>query len=81
MNSKIARDKFISNMKEYGINCSSHYEPLHLSAFGKKFNNLNSNLKITEEVSKRIIRFPIWVGIEEHQDFIIEKTNDILKLI
>lgn len=73
------RDEFILKMRDQGISCTSHYEPLHMSAYGKKYNTENSDLTITEEIYNRIVRLPIWPGLEKHQKFIIEKAKKILK--
>jgi len=73
------RDKFISKMREHGISCASHYEPLHMSSFGKKFHSKDSDLKITENIYNRLVRLPLWPGLEIHQNLIIEKVKEIIK--
>lgn len=56
------RDRFIAHIKEGGVLCFFHYVPLHLSAYiantGSRF-----TLPITEEMWKRLVRIPMWVGV------------------
>tara|TARA_Y100000589_G_scaffold176025_1_gene167002 strand:+ start:3844 stop:4980 length:1137 start_codon:yes stop_codon:yes gene_type:complete len=73
------RDKFILKMRENNIICTSHYEPLHMSSYGKKFNLKDRNLSITEKVYSRLVRFPLWPGLEKNQSFIVEKAKEIIK--
>ena len=73
------RDNFISKMMEQGISCASHYQPLHLSSFGKKFHSKDSDLKITADIYNRLVRLPLWPGLENHQNLIIEKAKEIIK--
>ena len=73
------RDLFISRMRENGIVCSSHYEPLHLSAYGRKFYLKKSDLSHTEKIYNRIVRLPLWPGLENYQNLIIDKAKEIIK--
>lgn len=68
------RNKFISVMKERDIQCTFHYLPLHLSKMYKDsfLKNKKVILPNTEELSKRIVRIPLFLGVEDHQDYIIE---------
>jgi dTDP-4-amino-4,6-dideoxygalactose transaminase len=66
------RDKFIIAMKEKGISCTFHYVPLHSSPAGSKIGKYISKPKITEEISERMVRLPIWPKIDSQR--VIETT-------
>ena len=63
-------------MKSFGIGCVFHYTPLNQSEFYSGFANLKSQCPNTEFISDRIVRLPIWIGIEPHIKFI---SDSILK--
>jgi len=56
------------------ISAPFHYLPLHLSPAGSRFSIKQFSLPICENIYKRIVRLPIWEGIELHIDRIIEKV-------
>jgi len=66
------RTNFIETMKEEGINCVFHYVPLHSSPAGKKYGRVSGNLSVTESISERLVRLPMWVGLEDVQERITE---------
>lgn len=66
------RDKFIIAMKEKGISCAFHYVPLHSSPVGSRIGKFISEPKITEEISERMVRLPIWPTIDSQR--VIETT-------
>ena len=65
-------------MLNYGIECLSHYVPLHSSPYGQKIGRPNGTMSITESISKRIMRLPLWIGLNERQDFIIRMCIDTI---
>ena len=74
------RDKFIARMGQKGIQCVFHYVPLHQSLAGRKYARAGGSLKVTEQAADRLVRLPLWVGIEKHMDFIIDNTARSLEL-
>ena len=80
-NDKKIRDLFIKNMKEKNIYCTSHYVPLHSSDAGKKFGRVYGNLDLTNNLSSRIARLPLWVGLEKHIEYVISETIRTIKKI
>jgi len=62
LNDYFDRDLIINELKKFGIYTTSHYEPLHSSPFGSKFRNPDQYV-VTDKVSKKILRLPIWNGI------------------
>lgn len=54
------RDVIEEKLRGKGIIVTSHYEPLHLSPAGKRYCRFGSDLEVTEDVSGRLLRLPIW---------------------
>ena len=66
-NSKVERDKLILEFNKVGIQATSHYEPLHNSPAGLKYGISRGEISNSVDLSSRIIRLPIWIGINEIQ--------------
>ncbi|MDQ6971869.1 MAG: dTDP-4-amino-4,6-dideoxygalactose transaminase [Mariprofundaceae bacterium] len=66
------RSAFISAMKDAGVHTVFHYIPLHLSPAGKRFGRISGSLSVTCSLANRLVRLPLWVGIEGQQDKVIE---------
>jgi dTDP-4-amino-4,6-dideoxygalactose transaminase len=58
------RSEFIRRMHSAGINCVFHYVPLHSSTFGKRVGRGAGELSVTTNISDRLVRLPLWLGIE-----------------
>lgn len=69
------RTKLISFLKDKGIQCVFHYVPLHSSPAGKNFGVFHGEDKYTTKESERLVRLPLYYGIEE------EKLTYIVKCI
>jgi len=66
------RTRFISYMKEKGILCVFHYLPLNLSDMGMKFGGRAGDCPVTEDLSDRLVRLPLFYNITvEEQDRVI----------
>ena len=77
-NEKKVRDNFINEMKSLEIGCVFHYSPLHCSEYYTSLTNIESDCPNTEFISDRIVRLPIWIGIENHIEFV---SNSIVKIL
>ena len=66
-------------MWEKGIQTVFHYVPLHNSPMGLRCARTQGELRITEDLSARLLRLPLWLGIEEEQDEIILAIIETLK--
>lgn len=75
------RTRFIRDMAAAGINCVFHYIPLHSSPVGKELGRVVGDLAITDDVSSRLVRLPMWVGLEAHQERVIEIARGFLNSI
>ena len=61
--SRALRDRTIETLAGLGINAVFHYIPLHSSAAGKKYGRAGGDLSLTEAISERLVRLPLWVGM------------------
>jgi len=67
LDKKYNRDRVLQKMKELGVNAVFHYQPLHSSPAGKKYGKHFSPLPVTDDISERIIRLPMWIGFDQHE--------------
>jgi dTDP-4-amino-4,6-dideoxygalactose transaminase len=68
------RTAFIRDLSEMGVNCVFHYVPLHYSPAGRRLTRTHGDLAVTDAVSDRLVRLPLWIGLEAHQDRVIERV-------
>ncbi|MDO9419809.1 MAG: dTDP-4-amino-4,6-dideoxygalactose transaminase [Herminiimonas sp.] len=76
--SDIDRQQVLSELKLNGINSVFHYVPLHSSPAGKRYGRIHGTMNVTNEQSERLIRLPLWVGLESEQQ---ERIVSLLKRI
>jgi dTDP-4-amino-4,6-dideoxygalactose transaminase len=72
------RTAFIQAMRAADISCVFHYVPLHSSPKGAQAGRAYGSLPITSAYSERLVRLPLWLGLEEHQDRVISAMLDYL---
>lgn len=65
------RTEFISRLKREGINCVFHYVPLHSAPAGQRFGRVHGDMNVTDQISGRLVRLPLWLGLEEQQAEVI----------
>jgi dTDP-4-amino-4,6-dideoxygalactose transaminase len=63
----IDRKRLLETLVSAGIRAVFHYVPLHSSPAGRRFGRIHGELPVTEAVSERVLRLPLWVGITEQQ--------------
>lgn len=73
-----ARSRFISGMKERGVGTVFHYIPLHSAPAGREFARTHGSLSVTDEMSDRLVRMPLWVGLEADFDRVLETADTVL---
>lgn len=57
----------LNSLKKEGINAISHYVALHDSPGGKKYGRAHGAFPVTDEISKQLIRLPLWIGLSKEQ--------------
>ena len=73
------RTAFINDLKEKGINTVFHYVPLHSAPAGLKYGRAHGNLSITSQLSERLVRIPLWVGLNENQNVVINAVTKFFR--
>lgn len=61
------RSAFIAWMKERGIGVAFHYLPLHTSQMGQSFGYQPGACPVTEDISARLVRLPLYAGLTASQ--------------
>ncbi|MFO1406505.1 MAG: dTDP-4-amino-4,6-dideoxygalactose transaminase [Steroidobacteraceae bacterium] len=72
------RSAFVRQMDGIGIQCATHYVPLHTSPFGQRAGRASGELPVTLDVADRLIRLPLWPGLEPQLDFVIDSALEFL---
>ncbi len=73
-----SRDRFIRKMAARGIHTVFHYVPLHSSPAGRKFGRVSVSMKNTDSLSSRLVRLPLWLGMEKQLGRVIGETIRLL---
>jgi dTDP-4-amino-4,6-dideoxygalactose transaminase len=58
------RTRLIARLRERGIGAVFHYVPLHSSPAGRRFGHAAGSMEVTDRVSDRLLRLPLWLGID-----------------
>ena len=74
LRNRTERDRVLVELKERGVGALFHYVPLHSSPAGRKLGRCATSMAMTDEMSGRLIRLPLWLGLEEVQDRVIEQV-------
>lgn len=79
------RTRLIGKLRDAGINAVFHYVPLHNSAMGRSAGISGANqvpkLAVTESISDRLVRLPLWLGLEQHLDRVISRVLEAVESI
>jgi dTDP-4-amino-4,6-dideoxygalactose transaminase len=73
------RTRFIARLRDEGVHAVFHYVPLHDSPAGRKYGRASGALTVTRSASERLVRLPLWLGLEEHQDYVIDRCRRALE--
>ena len=75
----IDRQAVLDDLNNDGINAVFHYVPLHSSLAGQKYGRQSGDLSITESLSERLIRLPLWIGLTlDQQNSVVKSLNSAL---
>jgi dTDP-4-amino-4,6-dideoxygalactose transaminase len=74
----VARGEFIAGMKAAGVGTVFHYVPLHSSPGGQRFGRAHGALSLTDELSDRLVRLPLWLGMEDRLDEVFDAADAML---
>lgn len=74
------RDGLITHLKASGIMAVFHYVPLHSSPMGRTFGYQEGDLPVTENLSSRLLRLPLYFDITEpEQTRVIKAVSKFLQ--
>lgn len=68
------RSQLLSRLNEQGVAASSHYVPLHNSPMGMRLGCDSRSLPVTEDVSERLVRLPVYPELSEKQQLHVVKA-------
>jgi len=70
------RTGLLEFFKGEGIGAVFHYIPLHSSPAGRKFGRSHGHLGITDDLSERLVRLPLWIGLQDKDlDYICSRLT------
>lgn len=70
------RERLIAYLKERGILAVFHYIPLHSSPAGTRYGRVSGSMDITNKISERILRLPLFYEMtDEDQDLIVKSIH------
>lgn len=63
----IERHSVLTELKNAGVHSLFHYVPLHSSPAGRRYGRAHGSLARTDDLSARIARMPLWIGLPESE--------------
>ena len=77
MPSRERRDALISALRVRGIIAPFHYVPLHSSEAGRRFGRPVGALALTDSLSERLIRLPMWSGMSDEVEQVVAAVHQV----
>jgi dTDP-4-amino-4,6-dideoxygalactose transaminase len=72
------RDAALAALAQLGVTAFFHYVPLHSSPAGRRLGRSVGRLPVADDVSRRLLRLPLWVGMSDEQvDHVIEAVHRV----
>jgi dTDP-4-amino-4,6-dideoxygalactose transaminase len=65
-------------LRTRGIEATSHYIPLDLTPGGKRFARVAGSLAATHAAAERLMRLPLWYGMDVPQEQVIDALIAVL---
>lgn len=62
----------IARLKEQEIYAVFHYVPLHSSPAGLRYGRAVGDMRNTNQLSDRLLRLPLWIGVEPQLDRVVD---------
>jgi dTDP-4-amino-4,6-dideoxygalactose transaminase len=78
LDSLAQRTQVLADMKRQGVNCVFHYVPLHSAPYGVKHSRQHGDMLQTDQLSERLLRLPLWVGLEQQQARVVSALLEAL---
>lgn len=75
----VDRAAVLKRLKDAQINAVFHYVPLHTAPAGQQFGRAAGDLPLTIDLSQRLVRLPLWVGLTpEQQQRVVEVLGEAI---
>jgi dTDP-4-amino-4,6-dideoxygalactose transaminase len=75
----VSRAEVLTDLNNRGVNAIFHYVPLHDSPAGSRYGRVASRMDVTTDLSSRLIRLPLWVGLKPSEvEFVIASVTESL---
>ncbi len=69
----VDRQAVLASLNREGINAVFHYVPLHTAPAGRRYARTHGELEKTVNLSERLVRLPMWLGLQpEQQDRVVK---------
>ena len=68
------RTQLIAQLKQNDVHAVFHYVPLHGSPAGQRYCRVHGDMANTEALSERLLRLPLWPGLEPQQEHVIRQV-------
>jgi dTDP-4-amino-4,6-dideoxygalactose transaminase len=62
-----ARQALTAHLARRGILAVFHYQPFHLSEMGRRFGGRAGECPVSERISERLLRLPLYVGLTDSE--------------
>jgi len=80
--------RVLEGMNKRGVNAVFHYQPLHSSPAGQVYGRAHGALKVTDDISSRLVRLPLFADLTTEQvdnicsllEQLIEKKRAVEKI-
>lgn len=73
------RSSLIRALAEEDIQAVFHYIPLHTSPAGRKYGRVSGDMMVTDDLSSRLLRLPLWLGVEDHLMRLVRALDRLLE--
>ena len=78
MRSGADRDAALAALKGLGVSATFHYVPLHSSPAGQRLGRAHGTLRITNDLSARLLRLPLYDDITpDDQDYVVACVQQV----
>lgn len=67
----------IAELKRSDIHPVFHYVPLHSAPIGVRLGHTHGELAVTDSIADRLLRLPLWLGLEEQQAGVIQQIISV----
>lgn len=73
------RSRFIEALKVRNVQAVFHYIPLHSSPAGQSCGRTHGSMAVTNDISERLVRMPLWLGLEPEMDNVLACASEALQ--